>query len=267
MPPLPDGDTARGGSFAGVFAPPLLDPARPVPDLVTGPRAKAAVKRYAVYRNNVTVSLIEALADTFPAVQRIVGDAFFRDLARVYVRAEPPVSPLLFEYGHGFADFIDGFEHTRQLPWLGDVARVERAWLDAYHAADSAPLQAEALGAVAPEALASLVFTPHPALRILRSPWPAVTIFAANRQPGPVGRIEERDGEDALITRPELEVFVRKLPPGGAEFLTRLATGATLGEAAEHATGASPHFDLAANIAGMLEAGAFSGISVGVDRA
>jgi hypothetical protein len=39
---------------------------------------------------------------------------------------------------------------------VGDVARIERAWLDAYHAADAEPLE--------PQALAS----------ILRSNWPTL---------------------------------------------------------------------------------------------
>ena len=50
-------------SFAAVFAQGLTDPARATPADVVGPRGKAAIKRYNVYRNNVTVSLINALAD------------------------------------------------------------------------------------------------------------------------------------------------------------------------------------------------------------
>jgi len=66
----------------------------------------AAIKRYNVYRNNVTVSLINALAATYPAVQRITGVEFFRVMARFHVRATPPTSPLLFEYGRDFPAFI-----------------------------------------------------------------------------------------------------------------------------------------------------------------
>lgn len=62
-----------GLSFAASFAPALLDPARSTPDGVTGPNGKAAGRRYDVYRNNVTVSLIDALAAIYPAVQRITG--------------------------------------------------------------------------------------------------------------------------------------------------------------------------------------------------
>lgn len=259
-------NNASAGTFAGRFSLPLLDPERSTPDGVSGPRAnagytKAGHKRYNVYRNNVTVSLIDALADTFPAVQRIVGREFFRDMARLYVRAEPPRSPLLFEYGHGFADFIDGFEHTAPIPWLGDVARIERAWLDAYHAADRTPLTAETLQGIAPESLPGAVFTPHPATRIVRSAYPAVAIFVANRRDGPVGRIHERDGEDALVTRPALDVQVRKLPRGGARFLAGLCAGQPLGQAAADATEAEPGFDLGANIAGMLDAGVFCDVS------
>lgn len=246
--------------FAGPFAAPLLKPDRQTPDGVTGPEGKAAVKRFNVYRNNVTVSLIDALADTFPATRRIVGDRFFRDMARLFVRAEPPTSPLLFEYGHGFADFIERFEHAASMPWLPDVARIERAWLDAYHAADAEPLDPQLLGDVAPERLESVRFAPHPAMRVLRSAYPAVTIFVANRRDEPVGRILESSGEDALVTRPALEVFVRNLPPGGAVFLHHLRSGRTLGESAELAGKAAPDFDLGINIAGMLEAGAFASL-------
>ena len=84
------------------FAAALLDPDRETPALVAGPAGKAAAKRYNVYRNNVTVSLIDALAAVYPAVQRITGVDFFRAMARFHIRATPPTSPLLFEYGRDF---------------------------------------------------------------------------------------------------------------------------------------------------------------------
>jgi len=245
--------------YAAGFVSALLDPRRAPPDFVSGPNGKAASKRYAVYRNNVTVSLIDALAATFPATMRITGVDFFRAMARFHVRATPPTSPLLFEYGRHFPDFIEGYDHARPMPWLADVARIERAWLDAYHAADAEPLPPQALAAIPPEQLADAILTPHPTTRIVRSRYSAVTIFAANRVDGPVTRIDASEPEDALVTRPGLEVMVRRLPPGGAIFLSHLVAGEPLGTAASAAFAGAPEFDLPANIAGMIEAGVFSG--------
>jgi hypothetical protein len=250
-------------SYAEAFAPALLDPGRETPTTVAGPHGKAATKRYSVYRNNVTVSLINALAAVFPATQRITGTDFFRAMARFHVRATPPVSPLLFEYGRDFPDFIARYEHAQSLPWLADVARIERAWLDAYHAADAEPLAPQALASIPPERLADTVLTPHPATRIERSRYPAVSIFAANRSSGPVGRIDTAEPEDALVTRPGLEVVVRRLPSGGAVFLAQLMAGEPLGAAVAAAMADSPAFDLPANIGGMLEAGAFRAVEQG----
>lgn len=259
--PLPE--SHNGVAYAAAFAPPLLDPGRPAPSAVAGPRGKGAAKRYAVYRNNVTVSLIEALAATFPATRRIVGDDFFRAMARTHVRTTPPTSPLLFEYGRHFPGFIASCEHTRAMPWLADVARIERAWLDAYHAADAAPLAPEGLAMIPAERLPEVALMAHPATRIVRSAFPAVTIFAANRSEAPVGGIAETEPEDALITRPGIEVMVRRLPPGGAVFLARLIAGEQLGTAAAAAFEAAPAFDLAVNIRGMVDAGAFTGTGDG----
>jgi hypothetical protein len=253
-------DSGRELACAAAFTAALLEPGLKTPAAVAGPHGKAAEKRYNVYRNNVTVSLIAALAATFPATMRITGVDFFRAMARFHVRATPPTSPLLFEYGRDFPDFIERYEYARSMVWLADVARIERAWLDAYHAADAAPLAPEALASIAPKRLADTVLTAHPATRIVRSRFPAVTVFAANRSAEPVGRIEATGPEDALVTRPGLEVVVRRLPPGGARFLTDLVAGRTLGEAAASAFSESPQFDLPANIAGMLEAGAFTAV-------
>ncbi|QPF90379.1 HvfC/BufC N-terminal domain-containing protein [Bradyrhizobium commune] len=255
----PEPDTG----FAAAFAPALLDPAREAPSAVTGRNGRPAGRRYDVYRNNVTVSLIEALAAIYPAVQRITGADFFRAMARFHVRSDPPTSPLLFDYGRDFPAFIEAYEHARPLPWLADVARIERAWLDAYHAADATPLSPAQLGAIAPERLANLVFTPHPAARVVRSPFAAVTIFAANRDSAPVARIDASTAEDALITRPDFDVVVRHLPPGGAVFATGLMSGQPLGEAVSLALDSTADFDLATNVAGLIEAGAFTSIAYG----
>ena len=249
-------------SYAAAFASALIDPGSATPAVVTGPSGKSAVKRYNVYRNNVTASLIEALAAIYPAVQRITGVEFFRAMARFHIRATPPTSPLLFEYGRGFPEFIESYEHAGAMPWLADTARIERAWLDAYHAADAEPLAAATLGSVPPERLADLIFVAHPATRIVQSDFSAVTIFAANRSEAPVDPIDASLPEDALITRPDHDVVVTRLPPGGAVFLASLVAGQSLGEAAALALDASPAFDIASSIAGMIEAGAFTAITL-----
>src|ERR1700756_799924 len=146
-------------SYAATFAAALIDPERETPAIVAGPAGKSAAKRYNVYRNNVTVSLIDALAAIYPAVQRITGVDFFRAMARFHVRTTPPTSPLLFEYGRDFPAFIEGYEPAQDMPWLADTARIERAWLDAYHAADVPPLSANVLAAIPSDRLADLVFT------------------------------------------------------------------------------------------------------------
>ena len=261
-----EGDFRSEPSYAAVFARALLDPDLATPAAVAGPKSKAADKRYNVYRNNVTVSLINALAVAFPATQRITGVDFFRAMARFYVRAAPPLSPLLFEYGRDFPDFIERYEYAQSVPWLADVARIERAWLDAYHAADVQPLMPRALASIPPERLADTVLKPHPAMRVVRSRFPVVTIFTANRSDGSANPIDAVEPEDALLTWPALEVEARRLPPVGAIFLTRLITGESLGAAASAAVSDTPSFDLAANISGMLEAGAFTTALYGESR-
>lgn len=250
-------------SYAQGFSLALIDPDKETPPAVVGPNGKGAVKRYNVYRNNVTVSLIDALAAIYPAVHRIAGIDFFRAMARFHVRETPPSSPLLFEYGRDFPAFIEEYEYAEPMPWLADVARIERAWLDAYHAADVVPLAPEALAAVPAERLGDIIMTTHPSAHIIRSPYSALTIFAANRKDEPVPNIVAAEAEDALITRPAADVEVRVLSLGGAEFLSYLMAGETLGVAAAQTFEAHPMFDITACIAGMIDAGVFTSIILG----
>ncbi|MFC3642959.1 HvfC/BufC N-terminal domain-containing protein [Aquibium oceanicum] len=256
-PPSPEG--VEG--YAAAFASCLLDPAREAPDSIAAPGGGRAAKRFAVYRNNVAASLVNALADIYPAVAKIVGEEFFRAMALVFARSSPPRSRVLSEYGHDFPDLIADFGPAARMPYLADVARLERAWLDAFHAADAQPLDARELGELAPDELASACFVPHPAMRLVRSRYAAISIMEANRgNGGSAGRIRGDVGEDALVTRPGTNVEVRRLPPGCAGFLQGLAAGASLAAAVESALEEQPVFDAGGAIALMIEAGAFSAL-------
>jgi Putative DNA-binding domain len=251
------------------FSAALLDPGIAAPPVVIAHDGKNTARRFDVYRNNVVVSLIGAVIAIYPAVQKLTGADFFRAIARAYIRETPPKSALLFEYGREFPAFIDRYPYALGLPWLSDVARVERAWLDSYHAQDAAPLNPNTLSPVPPERLGELRFIAHPAARIVRSQYAATSIFSANREedpPDPAARIESSNPQDTLITRPGMQVEVRQLPPGGAAFLLGLLGGHTLSVAVEEATHASPAFDLPANLAGALEAGVFGSLQLGKYR-
>ena len=243
------------------FASALNAPASPPPANTRGREGAPDAKRFSVYRNNVAASLIQAMEARFPVVRRLVGDEFFRGLARAYTARHKPATAVIIHYGAGFADFIAAFEPARDLPYLADVARLENAWVEAYHSAEAAPLTLEALAEIDPAHFAELKFAFHPAVRLLRSDHPAGSIWAGHQGGGEVIAPKDWIGEATLIARPHADVLVRILPPSGYESAAALRSGATLGEA--HVATQRDDFDAGAHLVGLIEAGAIVRVSTG----
>jgi hypothetical protein len=227
----------------------LLDPARPVPASAPG-----AERRFAVHRNNVVAGLVDALGAAYPAIRSLVGEPFFRAAAAEFVRTNPPRSPVLHEYGGEFPDFIAAFPPAARVPYLGDVARLERAWLAAYHAADVEPVAIDVLGRIDSGDLPCLTFAMHPSLAVIASPYPTVSLWSATTGRMPAEDIDLGTPEIALVARPRASVDVVAISDDTAEFCTGLLAGAPLGSIARSASRAAP-FDLAVELARVFASG------------
>lgn len=243
----------EGSSFEttiSAFAAALADPAAAPPRGLDRPDAR----RFAVYRNNVAVGLIGSLEARFPVTRRLVGDDFFRGLAGAYVSAHKPASAVMIAYGADLPAFVRAFPPAQDLPYLPDVAALENAWVEAYHAAEAEPLALSALAQIAPELWEGLRFKAHPAARLLRFASPAASLWSAHQGESVPKAPDVWAPEDVLIARPQADVFVRVLPPGGYELFAALQAGATLGAAAAPmlARGEDP----GAHLVGFLSAGA-----------
>ncbi|WP_246318807.1 DNA-binding domain-containing protein [Peteryoungia desertarenae] len=236
----------------------MLDPEAPVPDGLVSHHGGAVERRFAVYRNNAAVSLVDALASIFPTVQNLVGEEFFRAMAHLYVRAHPPRSPLIFTYGEDFAGFIEQFPPAEPIPFLADVARLERLWLDSFHSADTPPLDPACLSSVPPERLEDQCFQPHPAARLLSTAHAAASITIRDRAGESLSDINPMLPEAALITRPACDVAINRLSPGGHTFFHALMAGRPLGEACGEAIKVEAESDISALLTLALTSGAFA---------
>lgn len=244
------------------FAAALLDPTRSCPDGLRAWNGSDPAARFAVHRNNVASSLIDALADNLPVVRQLVGETFFRAMAAVYVRRAPPRSPILAHYGIDIADFIADFDPARSVPYLADIARLEMARQHAYHAADAASLaRAEMARAMAcGEAVGELRFMLHPSVRLLASRHAVVSIWAAHQSDSvDLSNVDVDAAESALILREGLGVRMLRVAPGAVTFIDALRAQSTLADSAAAAR-SDPAFDLAATLSLLTGYGALAGI-------
>lgn len=225
------------------FAEAILSDDAPIPATIRSASGSAHASRFGVYRNNVISGLINALAARYPVARKLLWDDAFHHVARLYVTAEPPRSPVMFEYGDGFPQFLRRIGQSVASDYLADVAELEAARTRAYHATDAPPVLRDAFAAIAPEDLPELRLTLHPSVVLLKSCFPVVSIWEAN--------CSENDNmlgtwrpECALIARPYLQVEVRALSADVHAFIGVLAEGHTLGAAVAKAVGGDPDFDL-----------------------
>ncbi|WP_037310171.1 DNA-binding domain-containing protein [Ruegeria halocynthiae] len=237
----------------------LLDPSAAIPDGLLDAKAQPAGRRFSVYRNNVAVSLTEAMHQAFPVITKLLGTKNMDGLAGIFLRKHPPLSPLMMFYGEEFPEFLAGMEQLSHLGYLPDIARLELALRRSYHAADSQPVSENAL-AVSPEDVMRAQLGFAPAMQVLRSDWPIYSIWRFNTEedaPKP-----EPDGQDVLITRPDYDPHPHLLPLGGADWIARLQSGQTIGDAYENTAADFPEFDLGATLALLLQGGAISSVTI-----
>ena len=241
-------------SFEDAFAhalfaePKAADPA--VADLVAQPA-------FAVYRNTVTKSCIDALQANFPAVTRLVGEEWFRAAAAAYVGLERPTTPSLQAYGATFAAFLAAFAPAAELPFLADVARLDRFWIESHGAIDAPALDATDLIGTDPGVLADAVLLPHPAARWA---WfaesPVYSIWRDSRVRETIGGELTWRGEGALLTRQTDVVEWVGIDHAACRFLDECAAGGSVALAIDAALDVDAHANPARMIAALLSAGA-----------
>jgi len=206
--------------------------------------------RMAIYRANMVAAADKALSAAYPVIRQVVGAEFFHGLAREYQRATPSTSGDLTAFGATFDAFLAAFEHTRPMPYLPELARLEWAAHLAYGAADAPAWDVAALAAIPPDRQDAIRFQWCPGLAVVRSAFPIVRIWTIH-QPGFDGVFEVDWGraETALVARDGFAVTVVDCPPADAAFIEASLRGASLGDAAAAALEDHPHFDLGALLA------------------
>jgi hypothetical protein len=228
----------------------LLDVAATLPAALTLDANTAA--RFAVHRHTCRHGLIDALRSAYPAVATAVGETYFDALAAEFIQHSPPSSPVLQEYSPEFPDFLEHFPPLAEWPWLGDIAHIDWARREAYHAADADVLGAAHLQALPVEVLLQASLCLHPSLRTLSSPHPAWSLWQCQHAPGD-GLVEDQWRAESLqVWRTDGEVHLRLLGAGEAALRRGLADGLSLGDALQAAHDHDPEFDAGAAFTALI---------------
>jgi len=208
------------------------------------------------------------LKAVYPAIYRLVGCDFFDALASKFIGAHPPNQGALIAYGTEFPAFLDTFEPAQQLPYLADMARLEWARHEAFHAADAIPLNGSTLAELTSEQIAGLRFRLSPSAGLLASPYPLATLWElthAEEEPEETVEIQPT-ASHLLIHRPDMDVQILTLSESAFIFLKSLSDGQNLTEAYEATIKQNPGFNLQATLKDLMDTEAFTAIETEQQR-
>jgi len=206
--------------------------------------AASHAERFRVYQNNVIAGLSESLYGSFPALVNLLGENYFRAVAREFVRVQPPCSPVIAQYGLEFPRFIESFKPLADMPYLADIARLELARIGAFHAAESLTLGDKEFSRLDAARLESATFVLHPSLRLTASNHPIFQLWHSRLYDSRLSENLDWQAEQVMCLRQNGIVTTQRLQSGGATFFNALMEGRRLIDAWAEASAAFPAFNL-----------------------
>lgn len=211
--------------------------------------------RLRIYRRSGIQIHTEALRETYPAVLALVGEAFFDQAATRYRGLYPSRSGNLQVFGAHFGDFLDTLPELRELPYLGDVARLEWQRQAVVLAGEAEPLSPDAFDRALAKVEGAVRIALHPSVRLLTSPHPILSVWRYTQQPT-AGRLTLAEtGDHILLWRSDGQVAMALIDVASHACIAALAHGLTLDAAHAAACACDVAFDLAACIASVVTQG------------
>ena len=182
-------------------------------------------ERLDIYSNAYRFRLIDALAETFPAVHTLMGDEFFHQTALAYIAHYPSQHFSLRYFGDQLSAFLRGYEV--ETPIYAEMAELEWALRDSFDSADLAPITLQALQTIAPERWEGVHFKFHPSVQCLVLGWNTCQLWAAiDEGSEPIPALQLEYPQTWLIWRKELLTYYRSLEVDEAWSLSHALQGA-----------------------------------------
>ena len=210
-----------------------------------------------VYRNTTFVSLKKCLTSTFPAVEALVSKDFMHYACHEFIKKHPPSHGALLFYGAEFADFLQTFTPTKNMPYIADIARLEWALSEAYDAEDAPYIQSEDFAKESIERLSNQTFKLSPHVHLLTSPFPIYSIWQMTHTPENEQNINMEQSECVLVYRnyTDLKSYALPLSLGYFTLLKSLKKGHTLAESITFSLHQEPALCLEKTLADILNRG------------
>ncbi len=208
-------------------------------DIYTGERTSLAYldtkvashARIDIYQNNTVLGLTDILANAFPILKKIVGEKFFKTIARYYIKSHPQPSGNRHSIGRALAEFLTEFKAAASLPYLRDVAVLEWAYFQAGLSEDASPLDFETLTA-AISSDPAFVLDVHPSVHIVPQAFNALEIWQEHQKED-VGSVELKSEAHHLVVwrGPDDSVLMRRASDSFAALIGQSQRGVSFAEA------------------------------------
>jgi len=228
--------------------------------VIGGNRRLSAGERLGIYANAYFYRLLDIFKEDFPCTYAVLGDVSFHNLITGYLIEYPPGEPSVLYAGRELPHYLETSSGparmpVSQLPFLADLARLERACIEVFHGADAEALVQSSLRDLTPESWPALRIRLHPASQMLDIEWRIDALMAAIKE-GRQWVPPQRGSATILVWRQQYRVHYRALEPCERDALKIAVAGAdfasicsSLANQLELTTGAT---DLAAIINRML---------------
>jgi hypothetical protein len=223
-----------------------------VEDEFTAGNANPA-RRYAIYRNNMFLSLTAHLRAVFPVTAKLGDERFFAYAAHQFILRSPPRASRLVIYGADFPHFLSHFPACRHAPILAQMAALEWAIHSSLTSAQLPFVEASDLAAISPGQGLEL----QPGLRFVLSRWPLLGLWAheAERQ-----QALPRKATRIAVARHDEDIRFFELSAARFAFWRDLNRRRSLEEAAKRALARDAQFNLADEIVFLLRNRLVTGI-------
>lgn len=214
-------------------------PAQDAMEKVASQVVRTGIRGLKAYQTNGHMLAERALLAAYPVVAQLIGTESFGDLARALWHAHPPVCGDLALWGDALPVFLQCSMQLHDVPYLGDVARVEWCLHGAATAADGVA-EPSSLAWLTTDDPAELALVLSAGCAVIQSDWPVASIFSAHREGSPsfaeVGvLLREGLAQSVVVWRNGLRPCARLALPGECACLQALSAGRSLARALDDA--------------------------------